>query len=83
MALPVSSCETRIEAVEAVRRIGTLDRDRIRAEFDRRFTAQHMAQNYLKLYSRLSKGEKDGRCARRRLAIPGSIAGLWSRAIRR
>jgi glycosyltransferase involved in cell wall biosynthesis len=46
------------QAVEAVRRIGTLDRDRIRAEFDRRFTAQHMAQNYLKLYSRLSKGRR-------------------------
>ena len=46
------------QAVEAVRRIGTLGRDRIRAEFDRRFTAQHMAQNYLKLYSRLSKGRR-------------------------
>ena len=34
------------EAVEAVGRIGTLDRDRIRDEFDRRFTAHHMAQNY-------------------------------------
>jgi hypothetical protein len=41
--------------VEAVHRIGTLSRERIRAEFDLRFTAQHMAQNYLKLYSRLSK----------------------------
>jgi glycosyltransferase involved in cell wall biosynthesis len=43
------------QAVEAVHRIGTLSRERIRAEFDLRFTAQHMAQNYLKLYSRLSK----------------------------
>jgi glycosyltransferase involved in cell wall biosynthesis len=43
------------EAVEAVRRIDTLDRGRIRAEFDRRFTAHHMAQNYLKLYSRLAR----------------------------
>jgi hypothetical protein len=31
-----------------------LDRNRIRAEFDRRFTAHHMAQNYLRLYSRLT-----------------------------
>jgi glycosyltransferase involved in cell wall biosynthesis len=43
------------EAVEAVSRIGTLDRCRIRDEFDRRFTAHHMAQNYLKLYARLAR----------------------------
>jgi len=48
------------EAVDAVRKIGMLDRDRIRAEFDQRFTAQHMAQNYLKLYSRLSKARRAG-----------------------
>ena len=43
------------EAVAALRSVPGMSRDRIRAEFDRRFTAQHMAQNYLKLYSRLSK----------------------------
>ncbi len=43
------------EAVEAVGRIRTLDRGRIRDEFDRRFTAHHMAQNYLKLYARLAR----------------------------
>jgi len=48
------------QAVEAVARIGTLDRDRIRAEFNRRFTAHHMAQNYLKLYSRLAKAQRTG-----------------------
>jgi glycosyltransferase involved in cell wall biosynthesis len=48
------------QAVEAVRKIGMLDRHRIRAEFDQRFTAQHMAQNYLKLYSRLSKARRAG-----------------------
>jgi glycosyltransferase involved in cell wall biosynthesis len=42
------------EATRAVAKIGTLDRDRIRAEFDRRFTAHHMAENYLRLYSRLA-----------------------------
>jgi glycosyltransferase involved in cell wall biosynthesis len=41
------------EAVEALARLPELDRERIRAEFDRRFTSRHMAQNYLKLYSRL------------------------------
>lgn len=40
-------------AADAVARIFTLNRDDIRAEFDNRFTARHMAQNYLKLYSRL------------------------------
>ena len=46
------------QACDAVRNIGTLDRNRIRAEFDARFTAQHMAQNYLKLYSRLVKARR-------------------------
>ncbi len=41
------------EAVKALARLSLFDRDRIRAEFDRRFTSRHMAQNYLKLYSRL------------------------------
>jgi len=48
------------QAVAAAGRIGALDRDRIRAEFDRRFTAQHMAQNYLKLYARLAKARRTG-----------------------
>ncbi len=52
--------ENERQAIEAVGRIGTLDRERIRAEFDRRFTAHHMAQNYLKLYSRLSRTERTG-----------------------
>jgi glycosyltransferase involved in cell wall biosynthesis len=43
------------QAVDAVRRIGALDRNRIRAEFERRFTARRMAQNYVALYSRLAK----------------------------
>jgi hypothetical protein len=49
-----------------VRKIGMLDRDRIRAEFDRRFTAQHMAQNYLKLYARLAREKRP----RARLYVP-------------
>jgi glycosyltransferase involved in cell wall biosynthesis len=46
------------QAVEAARRLGTLERDQIRREFERRFTAQHMAQNYLKLYARLSQARR-------------------------
>jgi glycosyltransferase involved in cell wall biosynthesis len=46
------------QAVEAVRHIGTLDRARIRGEFERRFTAQRMAQNYLKLYAGLTRARR-------------------------
>jgi glycosyltransferase involved in cell wall biosynthesis len=46
------------QAVDALRRIGSLDRDHIRAEFDRRFTAHRMAQNYLKLYARLAQARR-------------------------
>jgi glycosyltransferase involved in cell wall biosynthesis len=46
------------QAVEAVQRIGTLDRARIRGEFERRFTAQRMAQNYLKLYAGLARARR-------------------------
>jgi glycosyltransferase involved in cell wall biosynthesis len=46
------------EAIDALGRIGSLDRDRIRAEFDRRFTAHRMAQNYLKLYARLIQARR-------------------------
>ncbi len=52
--------ENENQAVAATRKLGMLDRNRIRGEFDRRFTAQHMAQNYLKLYSRLAKARKTG-----------------------
>jgi glycosyltransferase involved in cell wall biosynthesis len=47
-------------AIEALTKLGTLDRERIRAEFDRRFTAHHMAQNYLDLYARLVREKKSG-----------------------
>ena len=46
------------EAVRALRDLSRLDRGRIRAEFDKRFTAQHMAQNYLKLYTSLIKSRR-------------------------
>ncbi len=49
------------QAAEAVKQIAALSRERIRAEFERRFTAHHMAQNYLKLYARLSKERRGPR----------------------
>jgi glycosyltransferase involved in cell wall biosynthesis len=45
--------ENEAQAVEKLRNIAQLDRNKVRAEFDRRFTAHHMAQNYVKLYARL------------------------------
>jgi len=47
------------QAAAAVGQLGTLHRGRIRAEFDRRFTAHRMAQNYLKLYARLAKAKRE------------------------
>jgi len=41
------------EAVVAVQRIASLDRAKVRAEFDRRFTAERMAGDYLKVYGKL------------------------------
>jgi glycosyltransferase involved in cell wall biosynthesis len=41
-------------AVEAVRRIGTLDRAGVRAAFERRFTVEHMARQYVELYRQLA-----------------------------
>jgi glycosyltransferase involved in cell wall biosynthesis len=49
------------QAVAAVRRIANFDRARIRSEFERRFTAQRMAQNYLKLYARLAQPRRFAR----------------------
>jgi glycosyltransferase involved in cell wall biosynthesis len=42
------------EAVAAVGKIHTLDRARVRATFDRRFTARRMAEDYLDVYEELA-----------------------------
>jgi len=41
------------EALEAVGRVARLDRREVRAAFERRFTARHMAENYLDVYRTL------------------------------
>jgi glycosyltransferase involved in cell wall biosynthesis len=41
------------EAVQAVHRVGRLDRRAIRCRFEARFTAERMARDYLALYQRL------------------------------
>jgi len=45
------------EAIAAIKRIGELDRRRVRARFEERFTARRMAQDYLSLYEALLKDE--------------------------
>ena len=42
------------EAMTAVRRIASLDRAKVRAEFERRFTAERMARDYLEIYRDLT-----------------------------
>ena len=44
------------EAIQAIKRIGELDRRRIRAQFEKRFTARRMAEEYLKQYAILAPG---------------------------
>jgi glycosyltransferase involved in cell wall biosynthesis len=43
------------QAVAAVGKIHTLDRARVRATFDRRFTARRMAEDYVDLYEELAQ----------------------------
>ena len=48
-----TSTDDAVEAVELARR---LDRPRCRDTFERRFTAERMARDYLRLYRQLSGG---------------------------
>ena len=45
------------QAVEAIRRLGELDRRKIRARFEQRFTAKRMAEDYLQHYEKLVKAK--------------------------
>ncbi len=56
--------ETIDESVEAVRRLGELDRAAVRRRFDERFTAERMVRDYVAIYERLlagADGEPDER----------------------
>jgi len=39
-----------VDAIEAIRRLGELDRRMVRAQFDKRFTARRMAEEYVQHY---------------------------------
>ncbi|MDV3238076.1 MAG: glycosyltransferase family 4 protein [Gammaproteobacteria bacterium] len=58
-------------AVAAIGRIGEIDRAGCRAYFERRFTAERMADNYVRLYRRLV-----ARAAERE-ALPAPLAGSF------
>jgi glycosyltransferase involved in cell wall biosynthesis len=45
--------ENEDEAIEAIERIPDLDRRRVRAAFERRFTARHMAETYRRSFQKL------------------------------
>jgi glycosyltransferase involved in cell wall biosynthesis len=46
--------ESDAQAIEAIGRLGALDRSGVRATFERRFSARRMAQDYLRCYRRLA-----------------------------
>jgi glycosyltransferase involved in cell wall biosynthesis len=46
-----------VEALAAIRRLAELDRRRVRATFDQRFTAQRMARDYVGHYEKLLRDE--------------------------
>ena len=48
------------EAVVAVARLGELDRRKIRATFERRFSAGRMAEDYVKIYQTLLRSDAGG-----------------------
>ena len=64
------------EAVMAIRRVASLDRAKVRAQFERRFTVERMAGDYVDVYRRLLS-------MRRRPALRSHPRGLSSRAMRR
>lgn len=49
------------EAIDAARRIGQIDRRACRASFDKRFTAERMAREYVELYRALCDRPRDAR----------------------
>jgi glycosyltransferase involved in cell wall biosynthesis len=50
--------EDEMGAIAATRRLGELSRDVVRATFEKRFTARRMAEDYLSVYDRLSRGRR-------------------------
>jgi glycosyltransferase involved in cell wall biosynthesis len=64
------------EAVAAVQRAPALDRQRIRAVFERRFTATVMARNYVDLYRRLGDLADPGTAVLPKAVLAARAAGV-------
>jgi glycosyltransferase involved in cell wall biosynthesis len=68
------------EAVTAVRRIPSLNRERVRAAFEQRFTAERMASAYVRIYAELTAKRAESQSAHwartgsKRLHAPPKIA---------
>ena len=63
--------ETIEESVEAVRRLGELDRAAVRRRFEERFTAERMVRDYVAIYERLLAGA-DGEPENRAFVTAGA-----------
>jgi glycosyltransferase involved in cell wall biosynthesis len=57
--------ENEAEAIDAIERIPTLDRGRVRDSFERRFTARRMAESYRRCFERLIAAGSSPRLLRR------------------
>lgn len=69
------------EAVTALNRVHQLDRRRIRAEFERRFCARVMAQNYVEIYQRaLSRHSQQRHLAVESAQVPATAATVQAPA---
>ena len=64
------------EAVTAVRRIASLDRAKIRAEFERRFTVERMARDYLEIYRDLTATRTKSAPARRLICVEKDLPAV-------
>jgi glycosyltransferase involved in cell wall biosynthesis len=65
--------ETVDQAVEAVKRLDKIARQTVRSTFERRFTVERMAREYLEIYSNLPGVRlKKTRLPRRRTVVPNS-----------
>lgn len=61
------------EAVAATHRIGTIDRKRVRASFDERFTVRRMADDYVRVYQALQRRKLNGKVADSRRHHPAPL----------
>lgn len=74
-------CENIDQAVQAVARLPTLSRARCREEFERRFRAARMAEDYVRIYERLVGQSKQTKAADHGRSHSGPRPVLYSRDV--